>query len=179
MTQRMTIFLVMITALAHFHILIWWLSEYVGSIAICNIFNPIYDISFSIFYILFTCLFLPFLMIIFGVKTIFNVRKLRRQVIPQNINARNKHLYSKDRQMIQMLLFQVLMTAIFTTPFTTINLYSTIKANSEISQLSPFATAVYNFSSNICRLLNYYNPVSGFDVYRNLYAEIYLHKINS
>jgi len=67
--------------------------------------------------------------------------------------------------MITMILFQVLITVICTTPFSAINLYSTINDNIETSLQSTSAIAVYNFSANICRLLNYFNPVIGFYIY--------------
>jgi hypothetical protein len=163
--RKVTIFTVIVISIAHFHMLVWWKSDYVGSTLICNIFDPIYDIAFSVFYILFTCLLPPFFMTIFGLLTIFNARKLRTQVAPQTNDARNERLRSKDRQMIRMLLFQVLLDVIFLTPFTAINLYSTIEDNIETSQLSPSATAVYNFCANVFRLLNYCNPVIGFYIY--------------
>jgi len=163
--KKVTIIIVLFIALIHFHVPIWWSSQYVGSTPICNIFDPIYDIFFSIFDIISTCLLPQMLMIFFGIKTILNVRKIRTQVAPQNNDARNERLRSKDRQMITMLLFQVLITIICTTPFTVANLYSTINDNIEISSQSPSVIAVYNFSANICRLLNYFNPVTGFYIY--------------
>jgi len=163
--RKATIFTVLFITLAHLHIPIWWSSQYVGSISICNIFNPVYDIFFSMFFIIFTSLLPPFFMIIFGLKTILNVRKLRIQVAPQNSNTRNERLRPKDRQMVTMLLFQVVITVILTTPFTAISLYSTINDNIEISPLNSFYTAVYNLSTNIFRLLNYFNPAIGFYIY--------------
>ena len=163
--RKATVFIVIFATLVHFHILIWFRTDYVGSTPLCNIFDQAYDISFSVFYIIFTCLLPPIFMIIFGLKTIFNVRKSRTQVAPQNNDVRNERIRSKDRQMISMLLFQVVITIICTTPFTAINLYSTINDNIETSELSPSAIAVYNFSSNMCRILNYFSPVVGFYIY--------------
>jgi hypothetical protein len=163
--RKATVFMIIFITLAHFHVLVWWSTGDVGTTSICNIFDPIYDISFSLFYIFFTCLIPPTLMIIFGLKTILNVRKLRSQVAPQSDNTRNERLRSKDRQMIKMLLFQVVLTIICTTPFTAINVYSTINDNIEITPLDPSATAIYNFSANVCRLLNYFNPVTAFYIY--------------
>ena len=166
--HRATAFTLLSTILAHFHVLIWWSSDWVGTVRICNIFISAYDIVFSVFYILFTCLLPPLLMIFFGLKTILNVRRLRRQVVPNDQHshdARHKRLRTRDRQMINMLLLQVFLTIICSAPFTAINLYSTINANLEIAPMSPRATAIYSFASNICRLMNYFTPVIGFYIY--------------
>ena len=166
--HRVTAVTVLATIVAHFHVLIWWSSESVGTVRICNIFIPAYDIVFSVFYILFTCLLPPLLMIIFGLRTILNVRRLRRQVAPNDQpsnNTRQNRLRTRDRQMITMLLVQVFSTIICSVPFTAINLYSTINANLEIAPMSPAATAIYSFASNMCRLMSYFNPVIGFYIY--------------
>ncbi|CAF1279099.1 unnamed protein product [Adineta steineri] len=161
-TRKGTIFIIIFIALIHFHVLIWFQSAPIGRTLTCNIFDKNYQLFFTIFTLVFTSLLPPFFMIIFGLQTIFNVRKLRRQVAPQTNNTRTDRLRSKDRQMIRMLLFQVLLTIICTTPFTTINLYTTIGTN---IILSSTGTIIYNFCANVFRLLNYCIPVIGFYIY--------------
>jgi hypothetical protein len=137
-------------------------------VRLCNIFTHTYDIFFSIFYVIFTCLLPPLLMVIFGLKTIVNVRRLRRQVVPTDQpgrNPRHQRVRTRDRQMISMLLVQVLSTIVCSVPFTVINLYSTVNANLEIASLSPAATAIYSFASNVCRLMRYFTPVIAFYIY--------------
>ncbi|CAF1249552.1 unnamed protein product [Rotaria sordida] len=55
-----------------------------------------------------------------------NIRKLRTQITPQNNDARNERLRSKDRQLIIMLLIQVLITILCTLPFSVVNITSMI-----------------------------------------------------
>lgn len=156
-------FTLIMIALAHFHTFIWWSVDYIGSNTYCNIFIFEYEIAFQVFFLIFTCAVPPFLMAIFGTLTIFNVRKLRKQVVPQNNDARNERIRSKDRQMILMLLIQVLVTILCTLPFSVVNITSMIFQY--LITLSDYGNAINTFYSNIGRLVNYFNPVVGFYIY--------------
>lgn len=55
----------------------------------------------------------PLLMTIFGVLTICNVRRAQRQV---QLTGRVMQMHKKDRYLLRMLLFQVLVNVVFTIP---------------------------------------------------------------
>ncbi|CAF1039296.1 unnamed protein product [Rotaria sordida] len=149
--------------IAHLHTFIWWSVDYIGTKTYCNIFIYDYEIAFQIFFLILTCAIPPILMTIFGILTVFNVKKLRTQVGPQNNDARNERLRSKDRQLIIMLLIQVLMTILCTLPFSVANITSMIFQY--LITLSDYGDAINTFYSNLSRLINYFNPVVGFYIY--------------
>ncbi|CAF0934277.1 unnamed protein product [Rotaria sordida] len=120
---------------------------------------------FKYFFLILTCAIPPILMTIFGILTVFNVKKLRTQVGPQNNYARNERLRSKDRQLIIMLLIQVLMTILCTLPFSVANITSMIFQY--LITLSDYGDAINTFYSNLSRLINYFNPVVGLYIYIN------------
>ncbi|CAF0799418.1 unnamed protein product [Rotaria sp. Silwood1] len=154
---------ILIIALAHFHTFIWWSVDYIGSKTYCNIFIYDYEIAFQVFFLILTCALPPFLMALFGTLTILNVRKLRTQVTPLNNDVRNERLRSKDRQLIIMLLIQILVTILCTLPFSVVNITSMIFQY--LVTLSDYGDAINTFYSNIGRLVNYFNPVVGFYIY--------------
>ncbi|CAF1402980.1 unnamed protein product [Rotaria sp. Silwood1] len=92
-----------------------------------------------------------------------NIRKLRTQITPQNNDARNERLRSKDRQLIIMLLIQVLITILCTLPFSVVNITSMIFQY--LITLFDYGDALNTFYNNIGRLINYFNPVVGFYIY--------------
>jgi hypothetical protein len=154
---------IVIIALAHFHTLVWWTVDYIGSQTYCNIFTYDYELAFQVFFLIVTCVLPPIIMTIFGTLTVFNVKKLRTQVAPQGNDGRNEKLRSKDRQMILMLLIQVLVTVICTLPFSIANLLAMIFEYS--ITLSDYSDAINTFYGNVARIVNYFNPVVGFYVY--------------
>ncbi|UJR29649.1 hypothetical protein I4U23_017197 [Adineta vaga] len=96
------------------------------------------------------------------------LRRLSRLPIARKIinnNAQNTRLRSSDRQMIAMLLFQVLTTTLFSVPYAAINLYDTVVITMLQYRLSTSGQAIYNVASNLFRLLYYTNPVAGFYIY--------------
>ncbi|CAF2486959.1 unnamed protein product [Rotaria sp. Silwood2] len=155
--------IILIIALAHFHTFIWWSVDYIGSKTYCNIFIYDYEITFQVFFLILTCALPPVLMTLFGILTIFNVRKLRTQVTPLNNDTRNERIRSKDRQLIIMLLIQILVTILCTLPFSVVNITSMIFQY--LITLSDYGDAINTFYSNIGRLINYFNPVVGFYIY--------------
>lgn len=177
--KRNTILLVIIVFLCHGHIFIWWSIRSINGRSICNVFNRPYDIFFSIFFVISTCLLPLILMTYFGLKTIFNVRQVRHKVFPNDQQNRVQHmLNSKDRQLIRMLLIQVFSTIIFSAPLTIINIYSTINDNLEITTMSPRDNAIYLFLGSLCRLLSYLNPVIGFYIF-TLTSRTFRHELKS
>ncbi|CAF3367889.1 unnamed protein product [Rotaria sp. Silwood2] len=102
---------------------------------------------------------------IFGILTIVNVRMVHNSVAPQDNNIRNGRLRSHDRQLIIMLLCQVIITTIIVAPWSLINMYSAIGITILKRQLSPSNLAIYNFAFNLSRMLYYMNPALGFYIY--------------
>ena len=160
---KRSIFLtVVIVAVAHLHTLVWWRVDYIDAQLYCNIFYPRYEITFQVFFLTFSCLLPPACMALFGLLTIFNVRKLRRQIVPQNIDQRHQRARSKDGQLISMLLFQVLITMFCTAPFATVNLFNMITNQDTSIIYSVYIQALFE---SLCRLILYLNPMIGFYIY--------------
>ena len=178
-TRRASLGLVLIVSIIHFHILIWWnIITSTGNDRICIMASVSYELFFSIFYIISTCLLPPLLMIIFGIKTIINVRQIRRKVVPiQQSTRSNQNLPNKDRQMIRMLLTQVPLAVLCILPFTMMNLYGTINPDVLKSPSNSPESSFFFLFSNITRLISYLNSVLGFYIYtfvsRTFRNEIY------
>jgi hypothetical protein len=151
--------------LLHSHMLIFYKSGVSDHGTICSIFSDEYNIFFNFFFLIISCILPIVLMCIFGMLTILNVRNIRNRVVPQVNNVRNGRLRSNDRQLITMLLFQVLITTLISAPFSVINVYNTIDVVILKYKLSIYAQAVYSFAFNLFRLFYYTNPVIGFYIY--------------
>jgi hypothetical protein len=162
LARRFICLAIVAVALAHFHILVWWTVDYIGNDRYCNVFDNAYEIAFQVFFLLFSCLLPPCFMTFCGLMTIVNIRKLRRQVAPQNSNGLNELTHSKDRQMIIMLLIQVSVTITCTAPFTAINLFGMII---QLNDTLVYSLALKTFIESLCRLMLYFNPIVGFYVY--------------
>jgi hypothetical protein len=163
-TARKAIALItLVIVLAHFHTLVWWTADYIGSETYCNIFTLAYEIAFQVFFLVITCIVPPMIMAVFGALTVFNVKKLGRQVAPQNNDARNDRLRSKDRQLIVMLIIQVFVTIFCTLPFSVANIVSVVTEYAV--PLSDYDSAIFTFFVAIARILLYFNPVAGFYIY--------------
>ena len=149
-------------SLAHIHTLIWWSVDYIGDELYCNIFSHEYEVAFQIFFVIFSCMLPTVLMALLGVLTIWNVRILRRRILPQNGERPPDRSRSKDRQLISMLLFQVLTTALCTAPFASVNIFAMI-----VNQQSNivYSAQVQAFFDSLCRLILYLNPMIGFYIY--------------
>ncbi|CAF1247788.1 unnamed protein product [Rotaria sordida] len=64
-----------------------------------------------------------------------------------------------------MLLFQVLITTLISTPYFALAIYNAIAVVMFRNKLSPSALAIYNFAQDLSRLLHYTNPVITFYIY--------------
>lgn len=153
---------ILIVCVAHFHTLIWWSVDYIGDDLYCNIFIPTYEIAFQIFFLIFTYVLPLILMIIFGTLMILNVRKLLIQIQAESTNRLHGRSRSKDRQLIKMLLVQVIIVIFFSAPFVGVNMFDMLVMCTK--------TQIYNpnlqlFFENICRLILYFNPMIGFYIY--------------
>lgn len=132
---------------------------------ICSIFSYEYYIFFHLF-ISATGFILPMIsMSIFVILLIMNIRSIRNRIVPYGDNIRNERLRSNDRQLIIMVLLQVLITTLISVPFAIISTYSAIAINIFQYKFSISGQVTYDFLYNICRLLYYTNSVLGFYIY--------------
>ncbi|CAF0799438.1 unnamed protein product [Rotaria sp. Silwood1] len=160
--RRAVALIILIIALAHFHTLIWWTVDYIDTDLYCNIFISEYELAFQIFFLTFSCMLPIILMIIFGMLMILNVRKLHIQIAAQNNGVRSDRSRSKDRQLVTMLLVQVIAMICCTAPFATVNIFDMIVRYMDKIIYNP---KIKQFFDNICRLILYLNPMIGFYIY--------------
>jgi len=104
-------------------------------------------------------------MSIFGVLVIRNVHKMHNRVVPQAADARNERMRSNDRQLMRMLLFQVLITTVISVPYCAVTMYSTFAITLLKTPLSTLGRAIFSFISNVFSKLYYTNAVTGFYIY--------------
>jgi hypothetical protein len=104
-------------------------------------------------------------MSVFGILIILNVRGIHNRVAPQINEARTERMRSNDRQLFKMLLFQLLITALLTTPYATLSVYNVISSTILKQTRSPLGAAIFNLLSTISRLLSYSNAIVGFYIY--------------
>lgn len=81
--------------------------------AICYVQPGIYTLFVAIYLIIFNYSLPPILMVTFGLLTVANIRRTRRQIHPQ---ARTQYAQRKDRYLLHMLFFQMLVNIICTIP---------------------------------------------------------------
>ena len=79
--RRLTLAVIVVVALGHIHTLVWWSVDYIGADLYCNIFIDQYEIAFQVFFLIFSCLLPPILMMVFGLATIFNIRRIHQQTL--------------------------------------------------------------------------------------------------
>jgi hypothetical protein len=79
----------------------------------CFIQQGTYTVFVALYSIIINYLLPPILMIILGLLTILNVRRTQRRIPP---TTNSGYRQRKDRYLLRMLLFQVLINVIFTLP---------------------------------------------------------------
>lgn len=151
--------------LINVHVLVFATIVVTDGIYSCTISPNEYLVFFNIFVPIFSCILPLALMGIFGILTIVNIRKIRNRVVTQENNTQNERFRSNDRQLIIMLLYQVIITFIVVAPWAIINMYSAIATVILKQKFSTSGQAIYNFSYNLFRMLYYMNPVVGFYIY--------------
>ena len=101
-------------------------------------------------------------MIIVGLATFHNIHQSRAQIDPIVINDRNiNQLRKRDRQLIKMLLIQLIFTVIFTFPIAVQKLYATFTQNIVKSN---YQVAAENFVAQLMRVFTFINSSSSFYV---------------
>jgi hypothetical protein len=104
-------------------------------------------------------------MCVFGILIILNVRGIHNRVAQEINDARIQRMRSTDRQLFKMLFFQLVITALLTTPYATLSVYNVISTTILKQTRSPLGAAIYNVVATISRLLSYSNAIVGFYIY--------------
>ncbi|CAF2823732.1 unnamed protein product [Rotaria sp. Silwood2] len=151
--------------LINIHVFVFARSVIINGIPNCTILPNEYVVFFNFFVRIVSCILPLTLMCIFGILTIINVRMVGNRVISQDNNMRNERLRSNDRQLIIMLLLQVLIIFIFVAPWTLINMHNSIALTILNQKFSASQQAIYDFLFNLFRMLYYINPSIGFYIY--------------
>jgi hypothetical protein len=79
----------------------------------CYLKEGSYTFFVALYSIIINCLLSPTLMTVMGLLTIINVRRTQRRIHPR---IGHGYMQRKDRHLLRMLLFQVLVDIIFTIP---------------------------------------------------------------
>ncbi|CAF1123730.1 unnamed protein product [Didymodactylos carnosus] len=148
------------------HVLLYFnielsLDEYNRLLPSCYAQKGFYRIFADFFYLTCYTLIPPFIMIIFSILIVRNVFNLRRQLDPATTTAMC-HLHRKDRQLIIMLIFQVVSIVITTLPHAIQKLYSTYTANMLKSSLT---LAQENFLLQLVRSISFINHSCSFYIF--------------
>ncbi|UJR18327.1 hypothetical protein I4U23_005229 [Adineta vaga] len=136
-----------------------------GGTSGCTIQVSTYLIFINFLFVIFGCTLPIIFMVIFGTLTFINVRKSQNRIAPQGNNIRQERLRANDRQLIRMLLSQVLITTLLSVPFCFLNMYYTFTTILPKQQLSISDRTILNFIGNMTRLLYITSCVIGFYVY--------------
>ena len=151
--------------LSYAHVLIYFGTAASGSVSICIFYPYQYIVFLSFFGPLVSCILPIVLMSVFGILMILNVRNRHNRVDVQANNARLQRLRSNDRQLLVMVLFQVLITTLISTPYFALAIYNAVATTILQYKLSTSGQAIYNFAYNLFRLLYFTNPVIAFYIY--------------
>jgi hypothetical protein len=121
-----------------------------------------YRIFYDFFYFATYSFTPPIAMIIVGLATVHNIHRIRRHITPMSTNTTNGNpLTKRDRQMIKMLLIQVIFTVILTLPIAVQKLYSTFTQN-EVK--GAYQLAAENFIAQLMRQFSFINSSASFYV---------------
>ena len=116
MARKMIVSTLIFIYLIHLHILIFFQLYMNGTVKTCSYLSYEYSIFLNFFLVVTACLLPIILTSIFSTLMIGNIRKIHNRVGQQVNNARNERTRSNDRQLIRMLLFQVLIAILMTFP---------------------------------------------------------------
>lgn len=121
----------------------------------CDAQDGAYRIFYDFFYFATFSFTPPILMIIVGLATFRNIRQIRARVNPQGTASANASLLKKrDRQLITMLLAQLIITIICTLPIAIHKLYATF---TQYMEKDDYRLTVENLIVQITRQLTFLN----------------------
>lgn len=138
------------------HVLFLFTIEQRKSRPVCYAPTGTYQVAYDFFYFA-TFSFVPLIvMIIIGLGTFYNIQRTRTRVGPVLNSYR---LRKRDRQLITMLLVQLIFTVILTLPITIQKIYS-LFTQDVVKDL--YHIAAENFVAHLARVLTHINSSIGF-----------------
>jgi hypothetical protein len=93
----------------------------------CNIYNDLYSLIYTIYYIIFAGVLPPFLIVLFSLLVMRNLKQMRSRVQPTTTeNPSVNILRKRDRDLMRMVLIEVMFYVISTMPFSIYLVYKMI-----------------------------------------------------
>ncbi|CAF3946985.1 unnamed protein product [Adineta steineri] len=96
----------------------------------CNIQNNFYALIYTIYYMIFAGILPPFLIILFSILVMKNLKKMRVRIQPTKENISIPFLRKRDRDLLKMVFVEVIFYVISTLPFSVYLIYQMITNNS-------------------------------------------------
>ncbi|UJR17741.1 hypothetical protein I4U23_004639 [Adineta vaga] len=144
------VFTIVICLISYSHALVLFTIEQLKSGPFCYAQVGIYRVFHDFFYFAIFSFTPPMIMIIVGFATFYNIHQSGVQIRSTTMHSTNPHqLRRKDRQLIKMLLAQLIATVTLITPFAIQKLYLTFRQN---TIQSVDQSIIENFIAQILRL---------------------------
>jgi hypothetical protein len=152
--QRGTIIIICLSIGLYIQMIFCYDANLVGTPSKCYSKSTTCGILFDLSFAIITILFPILLMILFGLKTISNIRQAHRRIHNQSINGnRQENQHKKiDRQLLIMLFFQVIILTILSLPLPIERFHSTFTNNNSKTILQE---SIDNFVYNLAVLFIY------------------------
>ncbi|UJR07470.1 hypothetical protein I4U23_011759 [Adineta vaga] len=161
--RRTVLICICIGVLLYCHVIILFDIENRKSGPYCYAQVGLYRVIYDFLFFASFSLLPPFFMMIVGLLTVRNVRLVRVRTGPTTSNVSS--LNRKDRQLILMLLIQLISTIICTLPHAIQKLYATFTVN---DTKDAYRLAIESLVSQLTRQLLYINASIGFYLYISL-----------
>ncbi|CAF2517097.1 unnamed protein product [Rotaria sp. Silwood2] len=133
----------------------------------CNIYNETYLMIYTIYYMIFTGILPPLLMIIFSVLVMKTLRKLRSRVQPKRGNRGNSQsinvIRKRDRDLMKMIFTEVMFYVITTMPYSIYLIYKVITDSLIKSQQQKQIETFINYM--VQSFMLYFNTAASFYIY--------------
>ncbi|CAF1474536.1 unnamed protein product [Adineta ricciae] len=163
--RRMIIGIYIILIMLNIHLPIFARSSPSDVGYYCTIFSDEYYIFNSFFTSILYCVLPLILMCIFGILIIHNVHNIHNRVVPNLNNVQNTRLRSQDRQMIRMLLFQILITILLSLPYMASFIYIIVRLFYTDYNFSWSEYLIYYCFIGVSKYLYHTNFAIGFYIY--------------
>jgi hypothetical protein len=165
--HRIAINLILICGLFWFIICIFFSIIRTIQNGSCNIFNEVYLMIYTIYYLIFAGIVPPMLIIIFTILVIKNLTKVRNRVQPfvtrNSITGNEIVLRKRDRDLIKMVFIEVIFYVISTMPF---SIYLIYKIMTDYSIKSVERQQIESFLNYLTQsFLMYLNTALPFYIY--------------
>ena len=154
MAKRLIVAAITAACIIYLHMAIFFEVQTIYvTVTYCYSRQGVYSTFYSIFYLITYCLLPPFLMGLFTILTLSNIRRQSRQIMP-GVAMRGVHR-RLDRQLMLMLFYQVSIQLVCVVPFAVLSLIA----------LFTSATAVLNFLNQLARIPLFFSYSASFYVF--------------